>query len=224
MKRTGPSSQKVGKTCLILFWLCLLVVCFLCRDALTVDSIVNFVPARPTAAAAVLLVLFCIKGLSVFIYSGLLYAVTGVLFPFPAAMAVNLLGSVLMSSLPFLLGKKAGSDGLDRLIQRTPKLKLLKEFPSQNAVFFAFFTRIIHVLPSDPVSMYCGAAGMGYLPFLTGSLLGLLPMIVCFTVMGMNVQDISSPAFRISVCVMVVAAVLSAVLWKLWRKRHEKVE
>ena len=41
--------------------------------------------------------------------------------------------------------------------------------------------------------------------------------------MGMNVQDISSPAFRISVCVMVVATVLSAVLWKLWRKRHEKV-
>ena len=159
-----------------------------------------------------------------FIYSGLLYAVTGVLFPFPAAMAVNLLGSVLMSTLPFLLGKKAGSDGLDRLIQRTPKLKLLKEFPSQNTVFFAFFTRIIHVLPSDPVSMYCGAAGMGYLPFLTGSLLGLLPMIVCFTVMGMNVQDISSPAFRISVCVMVVAAVLSAVLWKFWRKRHEKAE
>lgn len=224
MKRDKSSAEKVGKTCLILFWICLLVVCFLYRDALTVDSIVNFVPASPVAAVAVLLVLFCIKGLSVFIYSGLLYAVTGVLFPFPAAIAVNLLGSVLMISLPFLLGKKAGSDGLDRLIQRTPKLKLLKEFPNQNAVFFAFFTRIIHVLPSDPVSMYCGAAGMRYLPFVVGSLLGLLPMIVCFTVMGMSAQDVSSPAFLISACVIVVTAVLSAILWKIWRKRHETVE
>lgn len=224
MKTPGLPAHKFGKTFALLFWCALIILCFVFRDRLTVESIVSFVPPNPVMAAAVMLVLFCVKGVSIFIYCGLLYAVSGVLFPFPAAVLVNLLGSALMVSLPFLIGRKAGNGTLERLIERTPKLKMLKEIPNQNEVLVTFFTRIVGILPSDPVSMYFGASGMRYIPFLIGSLAGLLPMVVSFTVMGMSVQDVASPAFIISACVELGFILLSAVLYCVWRKRRKKAK
>lgn len=224
MKNPGPPAHKFGKAFALLFWCALIILCFVFRDRLTVESIVSFVPPNPVMAAAVMLVLFCVKGVSIFIYCGLLYAVGGVLFPFPAALLVNLFGSAFMVSLPFLIGRKAGNGTLERLIERTPKLKILKEIPNQNEGFAAFFTRIIGILPSDPVSMYFGASGMRYIPFLIGSLVGLLPMVVSFTIMGMSVQDVASPAFIISVCVELGFILLSAVLYGVWRKRRKKAK
>lgn len=224
MKRPVPTVNKLGKTFALLFWLCLITLCFVFRDRLTVESVVNFVPDNPIIAAVVMLVLFSVKGISVFIYCGLLYAVSGVLFSIPIALLVNLLGSVLMISLPFLIGRKAGSGTLERLIERTPKLELLKEIPNQNEVFVTFFTRIIGILPSDPVSMYFGASGMRYIPFLIGSLMGLMPMMACFTVMGMNVQDITSPAFIISACVELGLMLISVILYCVWRNNHKKAK
>jgi len=222
VKRPVPSAHQLGKLFALLFWICLMILCFIFRDRLTVEGIVNFVPPNPVVAAGVMLLLFCIKGVSVFIYCGLLYAVSGVLFPLLAALTVNILGSALMISLPFWIGRKAGADALERLIARNPKLHLLKEIPNQNGVAVTFFVRIVGILPSDPVSMYFGASGIRYTSFLVGSVSGLLPMIVSFTVMGMSVQDMTSPAFIISVCVELGLMILSVALYCTWRRYCRK--
>lgn len=222
MNQPVSPANKARQAFALFIWLGLIILCFAFRDRFSVESLVSFVPSNPAVAAAVMLLLFCLKGISIFIYSGLLYAVSGVLFPLPAALAINVLGSAFMISLPFWVGRKAGADALERLIARTPKLKLLKEIPNRNGVAVTFFVRIVGILPSDPVSMYFGASGIRYTSFLVGSVSGLLPMIVSFTVMGMSVQDMTSPAFTISVCVELGLMILSVVLYCAWRRYCKK--
>lgn len=86
-------------------WLAIVGACVLKRDAFTLEGILSYTPRQPLLAALLLLALFAVKSLSVFLYSGFLFAASGILFPLPAAIAVNLAGAAVMVSLPYWLGK-----------------------------------------------------------------------------------------------------------------------
>ena len=90
----------------VAFWVCLIILCLIHRDQITVDNIVSFTPGNPFLAVCVILFLFALKSVSVVIYGGILYVASGILFSLPAAIAVNLAGSVIMTTIPFLIGKK----------------------------------------------------------------------------------------------------------------------
>lgn len=60
--------------------------------------------------------LFAVKSLSIFLYSGLLYAASGILFPLPVAIAVNIAGTAVMVSIPYWLGKRLGSQAVQYIL------------------------------------------------------------------------------------------------------------
>ncbi len=206
----------------VTFWACFIILCLIQRDKITVDNIVNFTPKNPFLAAFVILLLFALKSVSVVIYSGILYAASGILFSLPAAIAVNLAGSVIMTTIPFLIGKRSGVKMMDRLIQRNSKLEMLRSVPKQNEWLISFFVRIAGVLPSDLVSMYLGASGLHYTRYMIGTIVGLLPAIINFSVMGKNLHDVSSPAFRISAGIEIFLMILSASIYYIWRRRKKR--
>lgn len=110
MPMSGKASPKrrqlrLARCLLGAVWLVIIVLCLLHREDFTLEGILTYSPRHPALAAALLLALFAVKSLSIFLYSGLLYAASGVLFSLPAAIAVNLAGTAVMVSLPFWLGK-----------------------------------------------------------------------------------------------------------------------
>lgn len=206
----------------VAFWVCLIILCLIQRDQITVDNIVNFTPKNPFLAACVILLLFALKSVSVVIYGGILYAASGILFPLPAAIAVNLVGSVIMTTIPFLIGKRSGVKILDRLVQKNSKLEILRSVPKQNEWLISFFVRIVGVLPSDLVSMYLGASGLHYTRYMIGTIVGLLPAIIDFSVMGKSIHDVSSPAFRISVGIEIFLMILSISIYSIWKRKKKR--
>ncbi len=127
-----------------------------------------------------------------------------------------------MTTIPFLMGKKAGADVLVQLRQKNQKLELLQDLQSENEFFIAFIIRTIGMLPGDLVSMYLGASNMRYSRYISGTVLGLLPAIIAFSVMGMSIDDPGSPEFIISVCGEVGLVLLSLALYFLWRRNKNK--
>lgn len=221
--------KQAGNGIAVAFWLVLILLCLVYRDEITVERIVAFTPENTLVAVVVMLCLFALKSISIFIYSGLLYAASGILFPLPLAILVNILGSVIMATIPFVIGKRSGTALVTKLIEKHPKLKLMKEIPNQNDFFVSFFVRIIGILPSDIVGMYLGATGIGYRRYIVGTILGMLPATVTFCIMGMQIQDVTSPAFLISLgfelCLMVVSTTAYAIwMKKVKRKNREHTE
>lgn len=203
------------------FWGGLILLCWCCRKDLSVEAIVNFVPSNPAAAAAVMLVLFALKGLAVVVYGGLLYAAAGILFPLPEALLINTLGTVLMTGVPFLLGRAAGAGILDRLTEKNPRLRQLQSLFTDSEIFTSCLVRLVGLLPGDLVGMYLGASGFRYDRYLLGTLAGLLPSIAAFTVMGMSARDASTPAFWIAAGFELALTLASVVLYWLWRKKRK---
>ena len=220
---------KVSKTADILrkgipvfFWAAVILLCFLYRDRITVENIVNFTPENPVLAVGIMLLLFAFKSVTFVIYGSILYAVNGILFPLPFAILLNMAGSAIMATLPFLIGRRNGSGLLVKLTEKYPKLSVLRKLPSENGFFLSMVIRLMGCLPGDVVSMYFGASGIRYREYLTGTLIGLTPSIVIFTVMGMSADDVTSPAFIISVCCEILTALTSIIWFFCWNRKQRK--
>lgn len=203
-------------------WLPLLLLCagalalWPCREALTAERIAARSPQQAWLAAAFLLALYGVKSLSVAFPLSALEAAGGMLFPFPAALAVNLCGVAVAQTVPYLLGRRERG-GLAALVEGHPRLAVLERPGSARPGRTVFLLRLAGASPGDMVSMYLGAAGVSWRAYLTGGLLGSLPRVVSATLLGAALWDVGGPRFWLSMGVGAALTALSLALWKAWR-------
>lgn len=213
------------KVILLCVWLVILAVCFVNRDRFSVDGVLRYSPRNPLLAAVFMLLLFALKSLSVFIFSGILFAANGILFPLPAAIALNVLGAAVMVSLPYWLGRRLGKDAVDSVLEKYPKAEALRRMRTGRELSLSFITRAINILPSDILSLYMGATGINYPKYLAGSILGMLLSLITFPIMGMNITEPTSPWFWASIVIQVlVSAVFIGGYWVYYRKKRREAQ
>lgn len=219
---TSPDAKRFRRAELAmgLVWLSIIVVCLVKKNEFTLDGILNYTPNQPVLAALMLLVLFAVKSLSIFLYSGLLYVASGVLFPLPIAIALNVAGTAVMVSIPYWLGKKLGSRAVQYILNRYPKASMLHELRGDSDFFFVLIVRLLGVLSADVVSAYMGAVGIRYKDYLPACLLGFLTTCILFPIMGMSISDIQSPQFRIAAGIELAVMLTSCVAFHFYRKKR----
>ncbi len=222
MAKQSPESLSMKKyqIILILVWAALLLFCLLNKDRFTVDGVLSYTPENAVLSAAFMMFLFALKSISVFIFSGILFAANGILFPLPAAILLNVLGAAVMVSLPYWLGRRLGGDVVGRIVEKYPKAAAFRQLQTGHELLFSFIARAVNILPSDIVSLYMGAMGISYRKYLPGSILGMLLSLITFPIMGMNIANPSSPAFLWSIGIQ--AAVSAVSIGGFWLGRRKK--
>ena len=218
-----PSESQQQKTLRIarnialgLIWIGIIVLLIIHRKELSAEEIARYTPKNPWLAVIVMLALFALKSLSIVIYSGLLYAANGILFPLPAAIVLNLIGTVIMVSLPYWIGRRNGASAR----KKYPKAEVIHDLRAKNDLLFSFLVRMIR-LPCDVASLYMGAVHVEYKKYLLGSLLGMLPHAITYPIMGMSIQDIRSPKFVISLCAELAYILITSAVYTVYRKRNQ---
>lgn len=200
------------------WWLPLVILCvgaaavWPVRQYLTAESIAALSPRQVWLAAIFLWVLYALKGLSVAFPLSALEAAGGLLFPFPAALAVNLAGVLAAQTGPYLLGRRQQQD-LDTLSARWPQLPAPSHHPGRTV----FLLRLAGAAPGDLVSLYLGAAGVPWGAYLGGGILGSLPRVAAATLLGAALWEFGSPRFFLSLLPGAALTALSLLLWRLWR-------
>ena len=222
MAKQSPESLSMKKyqIILILVWAALLLFCLLNKDRFTVDGVLSYTPENAVLSAAFMMFLFALKSISVFIFSGILFAANGILFPLPAAILLNVLGAAVMVSLPYWLGRRLGGDVVGRIVEKYPKAAAFRQLQTGHELLFSFIARAVNILPSDIVSLYMGAMGISYRKYLSGSILGMLQSQITFPIMGMNIANPGSPAFLWSIGIQ--AAVSAVSIGGFWLGRRKK--
>ena len=205
-------------------WLVFIVFCAIHRNDLTPEAIAASIAGNLWLAALILLVMFAMKSISVFFYSGILYAASGLLFPLPIAVMVNLCGTAIMTTLPYCIGKRLGTNAVQTIVNKFPKVAILREMRGENDFWFSFLSRANGVLPSDVVSFYMGAIHLRPPQYLAGCMLGMLPTNLTFPLMGMNIRQPGSADFLTALSVQVIYSVISVTVFLLIRKRKRKAD
>lgn len=180
---------------------------------ITVADVLNYTPKSPLAAAMVILLLYALKSVSFVFPIAVLQIAAGHLFRLPAALLVNFLGRTVTLSIPYWIGRFSGSDLVDSLQTKYPKLKEFCSRQEENPIFISFLLRTFIFLPGDAVSLYLGASKIPFSYYLAGGIMGTTLGVVLATLLGSSIKDPASPAFWLSGFLMVLVAVFSTLFY-----------
>ena len=177
--------------------------------SLAYQELADWLSQRGAAAVGMIVLLYTVKSLTVLWPLLTLYLLSGILFPTPMAVLVNLLGLAACDTAPYLLGRLLGSAELDRLREKYPKLALLETLRRKGGFQFAVLSRAVGLLPGDVVSLYFGCTGLSYPAYLAGSVLGLAPGMIAATTLGGQISDPGSVGFWVSAISGLAVAAIS---------------
>ena len=219
-----PKSQKlmrISTVAALIVWAVLMVLLCWSMGGVSLQDLLSYQPEQPVLAALAMLLLFALKSMDAVIHCGVLFAAAGLMLPLPAAFTVNILGIVLMSVIPYAVGWQLGLEAADALRQKHPRLREAESFQSRHAVLVSALLRTIG-LPTNVTGIYLGAMQFEFLPYLEGSVLGMLPLLIFFTLIGTSADDVHSPLFIASVAGQIVLTILSALVYAALRKRDRQ--
>lgn len=199
---------------------CLAVVLALHSD-ISLHAILTYTPQNSFLAEGLLLLFYVLKSATIFFPLLVLEMAAGYLFPAPEALTINLLGILIVLTIPYWIGHAVGIQQINKLAAKYPKFQAIMEKQRDHSFFLCFFLRIISCLPGDIVTMYLGATHTSFRQNLLGGALGILPGMILATFMGVSIQNPTSPAFWISAALSVGLAALSPVLYYIYLK-HQK--
>ena len=220
MKETFKKNGKnIWGLALVVVWIGLIGILLHHFGVPTVEGIVNYQPENQFAAVAVMLGLFLLKSMDFIMYSGILYAASGIMFPLVPALLLNLVGVGIMVTVPYFVGKAVGGPFVDQLREKYPKIQEISSFQNNGEFMIAVLMRALGV-PLLAAGLYMGAMNFRYDRYLPGSILGIAPEMVAFTVMGMSAADSSSPAFLLAVGVKIFVSAAAVVSYSVMKKKN----
>ena len=196
-------------------------LCLLLSPDDTMEAILNHTSDNLGLAVCTLLLLFALKSATIFFPLVALELASGHLFPTPIALLVNLLGLLIVLTIPYWIGRFSGIEAIGKLVEKYPKFASILDKQQGSSFFLCFFFRIINCLPGDVVSMYLGATRTPFFQNLLAGTLGLLPGMVLTTLLGASIQEPTSPMFWISITLKAAFALSSLLVYLLYRRRQQ---
>ena len=185
---------------------------------ITAEEILSWQPENLFLAAVILLCFFAVKSALVFIPIMIPQILAGHLYSRDIALLINLLGLVVVMSVPYWIGRGLGTAKMERLLQKCPKIQSILNVQDDNQMAVSFMLRACSVPPADIVTMYLGATGMPFLTSVIGGVLGYFPGMVLTTFLGANIRNPESPAFWKALALNVAWIILSGLGFYLFKK------
>lgn len=194
------------------------------QHPISMEEVLSWQPENLLLAALAIECFFAIKSASVFIPIMIPQILAGHLYPRDIALTINLLGLVIVMSVPYWIGKGLGSAKMEQLLQKYPKIRSILKVQDDNQMAVSFMLRACAVPPADVVTMYLGATGMPFLTNVIGGTLGSFPGMVLHTFLGANIRDPNSPAFWQALSLNILWIALSGLGFYLFKKFHSGKE
>lgn len=176
--------RKIQIVALISFLSIIILLIFNRSGNMSIESIVENASGNPIKSIISLLSLFAVKSLTIIVPIGSLYLASGIIFEPLKAVLINYLGLSITLTIPFILGRWSGTEEMDYLRKKYPKLKQLIEMQKKNEFLASFLIRLIGWFPCDILSFYFGACKTNYIKYITSSLLGASIGVIISTLLG----------------------------------------
>ncbi|MHC1749290.1 MAG: TVP38/TMEM64 family protein [Cellulosilyticaceae bacterium] len=196
MENNKKSPLDIKKFLIIALIVVLLIVLGDDLKSLQVKDIIN--NARDNRSVAILIIwgLYALKSVLFVIPISLLYMSTGIIFSPVQSIVINAIGLIVELTITFFLGKYLGEERVKRIVEKQPKMQKLKSKKLNNNSTI-FLVRFVPVFPIDFISLILGAMGTKYWGYIVASIIGVLPRMTTFSLMGDAINNPLSKEFLI---------------------------
>lgn len=198
-----------------------LIICFIIywmffRD-ISAEDIRSFIADSGVAAPLIYLAAFAVLPI-LFVPAAVMTPVAGLLFGLWPGYAYAVIGSLISSTVMFLISRYLLGDSLGAWLRRRCP-------PKWRATFFAshdnkgfgliLILRLFPLLPNNVINYGAGLIGVGFWHYIAATAIGILPGTLIFVNIGDKVLAAGSPQFIIAVVLLIALIATSFILAKL---------
>ena len=140
-----------------------------------------------------MLLFFIIKGLSGVVVYNALVIVVSLIFPLPAALAINGVGTAICLSVSYWIGRRTKTESLEQKLAEHPKLQKYFSATREYGFVSCFAIHLIG-LSMEVLGILFGMLRIDFWTYLASSWLAIIPGMVCFTIAGAEL-NLRSPLF-----------------------------
>lgn len=161
----------------------------------------------------IIMLLFFIKALLPFpIYPiSFLCVLTSVVYNVYLSLLINTLGLVILFSAKYVWGKRLGSGFAGRVLPRYKKAWGIVEHNGNGNPWLLVGLRAVPSFPINAVSGLYGSLDFGFGKYILLSVLGFIPKLTFYTIIGRNVFDPLSSAFILPIAILILFSGVSMI-------------
>lgn len=167
--------------------------------------------ASLAAAVASILGVYLVKSLTFVVPASIVYIAVGMAFDPLTAVLINVCGIFLEVTVTYVAGIFLGGNYVLAKLENTKYGEKLLKMQSKNKVSMLIAIRFLPVFPIDIVSLLLGAMKTNYLQYIFVSLIGILPRVILFTLLGDGIYEFI-PMDKL-MAVAVVAVPVALIAW-----------
>jgi uncharacterized membrane protein YdjX (TVP38/TMEM64 family) len=160
---------------------------------------------------AVVMLLYAIKSFVSLFPVSMLCVITAAVLPVPLSFAVHVLGITLLVSLKYLWGFHRGGGQFQRLLSINNDIRIFLERDGKGNPWLLFVFRVLPSFPINTISQIYGAMGFDYVDFVLISLLGFLPKLVSYIILGSHAFNPLSIPFLIPLIILFTLSGVSLI-------------
>lgn len=140
-----------------------------------------------------------------------LIVLSGIVFPMPAAVLINIAGLLILMSIKYDMGSKKGAGSAKHILKRYPGVMDFLEDDKKSGLLLVVF-RLVPNFPFGMVSRLYGSAHFPFEKFIFLSLLGYVPRLLSYSFIGNKVFDPFSAAFFTPIIILLIISGFSMLV------------
>ncbi|MBE6746117.1 MAG: VTT domain-containing protein [Ruminococcaceae bacterium] len=177
------------------------------------------------AAIAIILGIFFAKSLLFVIPASLIYLSVGMAFSPLTAILVSFAGISIEVIATYLLGLFLGGDTVNKLLSKSKNGQKLLKMDITNKFSVLFVARFTG-LPIDFTSLFLGASKCNILKYYSASVLGIMPRVIVFTLLGDTVYELipMDLLIKLIICAIPIVIVVFVVKYFVDRKKKNQTK
>lgn len=177
------------------------------------------------AAIGIILGIFFAKSLLFVIPASLIYLSVGMAFPPLTAILVSFAGISIEVLATYILGLFLGGDTVNKLLSKSKNGQKLLKMDITNKFSVLFVARFTG-LPIDFTSLFLGASKCSILKYYSASVLGIMPRVIVFTLLGDTVYELipMDQLIKLIICAIPVVVVVFVVKFFVDKKKKSEVK
>lgn len=158
-----------------------------------------------------MMLLFAVKSVFPIYATSTVCFLTGIVLPIYFAIPVNIAGFVVILTIRYFWGKRFGAGNAWKMISKTEIIKRLIEQDGKVNSLVLVALRLIPCVPINSISGIYGSLDFGYGKFVLFSVIGFLPKLISFTIVGRNVYDPLSAGFLVPIMILLFVSGISVL-------------
>lgn len=129
------------------------------------------------------------KSILFIIPASLIYISIGMAFEPVTASLISLVGIIIEVTMTYFLGLFLGGEYVNKQLEKTKAGKKILDMKLNDSFIALLPIRALPVFPIDFVSLFWGASKCSFHRYFFASVIGIMPRVVLFTILGDGIYD-----------------------------------